>query len=95
MRAEGWYLDPFGVHAQRWFSDGRPTGLVRDGAAESQDDPPADEYSGVLTAAPEGESDSSDLKRADDVIRDSTAVTRSQMIDAAIRVGLNPWDGPL
>jgi len=95
MHAEGWYLDPFGIHAQRWFSDGRPTRLVCDDAVESQDDPPADEYSGALTPAPEGQSDSSDLERADDVIRDSTPVTRRQMIETGIRVGLNPWDGPL
>jgi hypothetical protein len=37
---EGWYVDPFGVHAARWFSDGTPTALVRDqGGIESRDDP--------------------------------------------------------
>lgn len=41
MNAEGWYLDPYGVHEERWISDGRPTALVRDGGAESHHAPPA------------------------------------------------------
>jgi hypothetical protein len=52
-KAEGWYLDPFGRHEQRWFSDGRPTALVRDGDAEAQDAPPADAWDGPLEAPPE------------------------------------------
>jgi hypothetical protein len=24
MHAEGWYRDPYGLHADRWFSNGRP-----------------------------------------------------------------------
>jgi hypothetical protein len=38
--AEGWYRDPFGIHEDRWMSQGQPTKLVRDGAAESYDPPP-------------------------------------------------------
>jgi hypothetical protein len=30
VNAEGWYVDPFGSHEARWFSDGVPTGLVRE-----------------------------------------------------------------
>ena len=37
---QGWYVDPYGVHQHRWISQGRPTALVRDGRAESQDPPP-------------------------------------------------------
>lgn len=40
MLAEGWYLDPYEAHEQRWFSSGNPTSLVRDGTTESHDDPP-------------------------------------------------------
>lgn len=40
MNAEGWYLDPYGLHDERWFSDGSPTALVRDGRTVSQDTPP-------------------------------------------------------
>jgi hypothetical protein len=40
QREEGWYHDPYGLHDARWFSDGRPTKLVRDGSEESYDDPP-------------------------------------------------------
>lgn len=48
MRAEGWYRDPYDRHEARWFSDGSPTSLVRDGGVEAHDAPPADAYSGQL-----------------------------------------------
>jgi hypothetical protein len=35
----GWGPDPFRRHDERWFSEGQPTKLVRDGAQESFDDP--------------------------------------------------------
>ncbi|HVM65139.1 MAG TPA: hypothetical protein VMU14_09785 [Acidimicrobiales bacterium] len=38
---EGWYLDPYGVHELRWFSAGKPTGLVRDGGVDGHEAPPA------------------------------------------------------
>jgi hypothetical protein len=38
--AEGWYRDPFGIHEDRWMSQGQPTKLVRDGGTESYDPPP-------------------------------------------------------
>ncbi len=37
---QGWFVDPFAVHEERWISQGRPTALVRDGWAESRDPPP-------------------------------------------------------
>jgi len=37
---QGWFVDPFGLHDQRWFSQGTATSLVRDGKHESQDPPP-------------------------------------------------------
>jgi len=46
--AEGWYLDPFERHEQRWFSNGRPTSLVRDGVTTTSDDPPAASWDGPL-----------------------------------------------
>ena len=51
MAAEGWYDDPFEVHEHRWFSDGRPTALVRDAHVESSDPPPVATYDGMLTEA--------------------------------------------
>ena len=68
VHAEGWYKDPFGLHDARWFSDGRPTELVRDGRAESHDPPPdrAVDASRLEPAAAEGTSDPDDLRRADD-----------------------------
>jgi len=38
--AQNWCPDPFGMHEARWFSNGTPTALVRDGGVESQDAPP-------------------------------------------------------
>jgi Protein of unknown function (DUF3592) len=39
-QAQGWYLDPYGVHEQRWISQGRQSNLVRDGRIEAKDPPP-------------------------------------------------------
>jgi hypothetical protein len=36
----GWRADPYGQHEDRYFSQGQPTRLVRDGGRESYDDPP-------------------------------------------------------
>ena len=36
--AEGWYGDPTGRRERRWFSAGRMTSLVRDGAIETRED---------------------------------------------------------
>jgi hypothetical protein len=65
---EGWYLDPYGIHEQRWMSSGRPTKLVRDGEAESKDEPPDGTPPGPLVPAPVSTSSfAKDLLRADDV----------------------------
>jgi hypothetical protein len=44
MTDEGWYSDPCCVHEHRWFSDGTPTSLVRDGGTTSRDSPPETPY---------------------------------------------------
>ena len=67
MGAEGWYVDPFGRHDARWFSDGTPTALVRDGDTVLNDNPPSPAFDGQLehlegTTAEHGD----DLRRADD-----------------------------
>ena len=36
----GWQSDPFDLHQERYFSQGQPTKLVRDGGVESYDPPP-------------------------------------------------------
>jgi hypothetical protein len=46
----GWYPDPFGLHADRYFSEGGATRLVRDGGVESYDEPPSTRESGGLLA---------------------------------------------
>ncbi len=39
---QGWHPDPYERHDDRWFSDGKPTRLVRDQGSESYDEPPPD-----------------------------------------------------
>jgi hypothetical protein len=66
MSAGGWYHDPFGAHEARWFSDGTPTNLVRDGAVEAHDEPPDTEFELPLvpvSGSPAG--NGADLLRAD------------------------------
>jgi hypothetical protein len=40
MRIQGWHPDPYKRHDDRWFSDGKPTRLVRDQDREFYDEPP-------------------------------------------------------
>ncbi len=95
MRAEGWYLDPFEVHTDRWFSDGRPTDLVRDDGVESRDPPPSETFSGPLAeAAQAAPQDGSDLKRADDSAAGQPFSSRRAMAAAietvAIQAAIDP-----
>ena len=72
MHAEGWYRDPFKLHDDRWFSDGRPTSLVRDQGIESHDEPPRGEWPFPPEPVAEiEESDGRDLLRVDDGERES------------------------
>jgi hypothetical protein len=64
VHAEGWYRDPYGLHDDRWFSDGRPTSLVRDQGLESDDEPPQAEPPLPLEPVTEA-GDGQDLLRAD------------------------------
>jgi hypothetical protein len=67
MHAQGWYRDPYKVHEDRYFSDGQPTKLVRDGGEQSYDPPPPGLPEGDLVEVPSSEpGDGSDLRRADD-----------------------------
>ena len=73
LLAEGWYIDPFGLHDARWLSAGTPTKLVRDGSCESYD--PAPRVTSplslvpfeVTTSARNGE----DMLRSDSPVRSS------------------------
>jgi hypothetical protein len=70
--AEGWYQDPYGSHEARWFSEGVPTALVRDGAVEGHDPPPVSAGSASLDPEelPEQTTGPGDLLRADDAETD-------------------------
>jgi hypothetical protein len=67
MTAEGWYKDPFKLHEARWFSDGRPTALVKDGSEESNDPPPDTAITDDLERAYQGHAAANgvDMRRAD------------------------------
>jgi len=73
LPAQGWYRDPYGLHENRYISDGVPTKLVRDGERESYDPPPDEPLKGDLVAAEYATADTknwSDLRRADDASSD-------------------------
>ncbi len=72
MKPEGWYRDPYGLHGERWFSDGTPTRIVCDDGVESEDPPPDHPYTAQLEPIDEGDqpvihaSDLPDRGRADE-----------------------------
>lgn len=68
---EGWYVDPYGTHEQRWISQGRPTSLVRDGDAEAKDPPPDRPAPEPFVPVPSDSTELGwrDMRRADDVDR--------------------------
>lgn len=70
VAAEGWFRDPYGRHEVRWFSEGVPTALVRDGDVEAQDPPDPGEVPGPLVRPdPPTGLGPSDLRRSDEVER--------------------------
>ena len=73
MEAEGWYQDPYGIHEDRWYSDGHPTVLVRDAGLEASDRPPQGKAPNgplVRSIAHEPGAGNTDLRRADDGTQD-------------------------
>jgi hypothetical protein len=90
MAAEGWYLDPYERHEQRWFSVGVPTALVRDGAVEGQDDPP-----GPLPHEPEEIPESKSLIGGADLRRADSAEAGDQGSPGLERAGDAPHRDPV
>jgi hypothetical protein len=84
VHAQGWYRDPYGIHSDRWFSDGQPTYLVRDQDVESRDEPPSWEPPLPLVPIAEVEvSDGSDLLRADELKKE-----RPDPVDVCAGLGI-------
>lgn len=85
MNAEGWYLDPYGIHENRWYSDGQPTALVRDGGVEAQDEPPSGAQPGELEPVPDPQSENgTDLKRAGEATNKDQSFTQAQGAQAVL-----------
>jgi hypothetical protein len=80
---EGWYLDPYGRHEQRWFTSGHPTALIRNGAVDGNDPPP-----GPLPHKPvpiaDAIGDAADLRRADDLEANSYSAPEFFRSDRAV-----------
>jgi len=90
--AQGWYRDPYREHQDRYFSEGRPTRLVRDDRHESYDPPPDLPVPGPLVPPADagGSSGPTDLRRADDAERApgyDRRVACDKAISAIIRNG--------
>jgi hypothetical protein len=68
-QAQGWFRDPYGIHGHRWFSQGQPTYLVRDGHVVSRASPPPGEVPTPLVPAEEEPPDRRDARRADAATR--------------------------
>jgi hypothetical protein len=94
MEAEGWYHDPYERHEARWFSDGTPTDLVRDGEQVAHDAPPPDPVQSPLvpwdgdTTGQVGD----DLRRADSAQEGANHATKREQVVKVARVVLNPGD---
>jgi hypothetical protein len=73
--AQGWYRDPYQLHQDRYFSAGEATKLVRDGDAESYDEPPDSPVPATdlvpVTHAPAEQVGGTDLRRADEAENES------------------------
>ena len=92
MHAEGWYQDPFELHQARWFSDGTPTALVRDGEVETHDPPPEIPLEAPPAPLAETAGADDDLLRADgtdpgDAIFDPNALITGADEDNEDRTG--------
>ena len=68
MREQGWYVDPYGLHGERWYSDGTPTSLVRDHGTESRDAPPPGPPASPPVPVTRAQTSPGDTKRADDAV---------------------------
>jgi hypothetical protein len=95
VKAQGWYRDPYCLHQDRYFSDGQPTKLVRDGEAECYDPPPPGPPLVNLVEVPDTPSaNGSDLYRADNssarpATYDGKAALRAALDSVAVYGSMN------
>ena len=93
VEAQGWYRDPYGLHTDRWMSDGTPTALVRDGRIESRDEPPDRPFVGELIPSAEAKPRAGDTRRADASTRNGSRIDRERMYNAIIDGAFYPGSG--
>jgi hypothetical protein len=84
VTAQGWYRDPYGTHEYRYYSDGQPTKLVRDGRADSYDPPPCEPPGAELDEEPAFSCSDGDQRRADDPSAGSAAYDPRAAFRAAV-----------
>jgi hypothetical protein len=68
VREQGWYVDPYGLHGERWYSAGSPTSLVRDDGIESRDAAPPEPPPVLPVPVTRAPTSVRDKKRADDAV---------------------------
>jgi hypothetical protein len=100
MRVQGWYPDPYGRHDDRWFSDGKPTRLVRDQGSESYDEPPLEYPRGQLWPdwaardEPQQDQPSAPGNAGQDVSYDEPQGTSSEQDPVSFLPGMSRYDDP-
>jgi hypothetical protein len=90
VREQGWYLDPYGLHSERWYSAGTPTNLVRDDGTESRNAPPPVEPAAAPMPLSPAPNHASDLKRADEVAA-TAGLFEADLSCSAPELAGKPW----
>jgi hypothetical protein len=93
MRAQGWHPDPYGRHDDRWFSDGKPTRLVRDQGRESYDEPPLEYPRGQLPPDSAAR-DEPEQQQSPDGLHDQPQGTWPAQNRDHFLPGMTPYDDP-
>ncbi|MGO9872726.1 MAG: hypothetical protein ACLPVY_02915 [Acidimicrobiia bacterium] len=95
MEAEGWYQDPYGLHDERWYSNGTATSLVRDARVESKDPPPPHPPASSTLSRKEAATSSrgsDDVRRADDAEQGASDPNYGDAAFDSIGVVQSIWD---
>ena len=72
LAPEGWDQDPYRRHENRWFSMDTATSLLRDGVAESRDEPPDTPYPTLLVPTAEVAVPNETVRAGDELVENPT-----------------------